>query len=365
LEGYWKDIRVKNNHRINRRKSGFTLVELLVVIAIIGILIALLLPAVQAAREAARRSSCTNNLKQIGLAILNYESAKKKFPPGRLGCNSAGGKCAPYCNSAVNNALNQNQATSGFVPLMNFMEGGSLYQLASIDQSSNGYFGMWIESTDSGVQSAWMDAARLQVVSTRPPVMGCPSSTAVPVMTDQTMIEYTWPGLKVPAATGSYALCAGDLGPSYMTGSILGATKKSWLECGNTGMFLLKTARTRRQITDGTSKTFAAGEVMKGDDPNSFNVWSYAFRTGSVLRNTENPLNTPPGIPSTSPGSDCLYPPACWNGAFGSDHKGGANFVFVDGHVSFVTENIDLSVYRAASTVAGPIQGSEPPITGL
>src|SRR5881397_3768235 len=71
------------------KRSGFTLVELLVVIAIIGILIALLLPAVQAAREASRRSSCANNLKQVGLAFLSFEGAKKAFPAGRYGCEDA------------------------------------------------------------------------------------------------------------------------------------------------------------------------------------------------------------------------------------------------------------------------------------
>ncbi|NUQ62818.1 MAG: DUF1559 domain-containing protein, partial [Pirellulales bacterium] len=72
-------------------RRGFTLVELLVVIAIIGILIALLLPAVQAAREAARRSSCKNNLRQIGLALHNYQSARRTFPPGVLGTSGTSG----------------------------------------------------------------------------------------------------------------------------------------------------------------------------------------------------------------------------------------------------------------------------------
>ena len=94
-----------------RKSNGFTLVELLVVIAIIGILVGLLLPAVQAAREAARRMQCSNNVKQIALATFNYESAHKKFPPGRMGPDWMRGGSArqSYTNY---NSVNQSAGSS-------------------------------------------------------------------------------------------------------------------------------------------------------------------------------------------------------------------------------------------------------------
>ena len=115
-------------HRPLRR--AFTLVELLVVIAIIGILIALLLPAVQAAREAARRSQCTNNLKQLGLALQNYHNVNKKFPPGRYGCDGYRGAECAIANTQLQYYCNM----SGFVLLLPFLEEQVLYtQLGPFD----------------------------------------------------------------------------------------------------------------------------------------------------------------------------------------------------------------------------------------
>src|SRR5947207_3175804 len=115
-----------NFHRGNvpmAARRGFTLVELLVVIAIIGILVALLLPAIQSAREAARRSQCVNNLKQWGLAALNHESALKAFPPGASGCYH---KTDPNCPCTDDKQCHR---ASGFVMMLPYMEETALYNL--------------------------------------------------------------------------------------------------------------------------------------------------------------------------------------------------------------------------------------------
>src|SRR5262245_11369069 len=110
-------IRRQPNLPFGNRSQGFTLVELLVVIAIIGILVALLLPAIQAAREAARRSQCVNNEKQQGAALLNYEASRKKFPSGRHGCD---GGIELRCNANV--SMLYRNGMSAFVLILPYME---------------------------------------------------------------------------------------------------------------------------------------------------------------------------------------------------------------------------------------------------
>ena len=145
-----KDVN-KNSGIKNSR--GFTLVELLVVIAIIGVLVALLLPAVQAAREAARRMSCSNNLKQYGIAQLNYESTKKTFPPARPGpdatssqeVRSIGRPAGPRASGG--NGY-ERSGVSGFVLVLPFMEQQALYNQFDIDRGD----GVWLSSVS---QVSW------------------------------------------------------------------------------------------------------------------------------------------------------------------------------------------------------------------
>jgi prepilin-type N-terminal cleavage/methylation domain-containing protein/prepilin-type processing-associated H-X9-DG protein len=326
-----------------RIRYAFTLIELLVVIAIIGILVALLLPAVQAAREAARRSSCSNNLKQIGLALVNHEGAKKAYPPGRFQDdtgspgNTCFGKCALASN--VTEPLKQT-AASGFVFALPYMEGSDLYQLASFEAG-----GIW-----NAFVSTWPDASRTEMIRSRPATFVCPSSTFEPLITDSAMLS-GW-GTTSPAATGSYALNHGHLGPGTLPSSQYpgNSVNGTFQKCANTGMFLYCRPIKRREISDGLSKTIAAGEIRHGDTVQSLNIWSLASRFTSSLRNTSNPVNTPPCLPQYA--GFCGVSHSNQNSAFASEHTGGAQFVFADGHVSFISENIDMPTYQAASTIA-------------
>jgi prepilin-type N-terminal cleavage/methylation domain-containing protein/prepilin-type processing-associated H-X9-DG protein len=301
-------------------RRGFTLVELLVVIAIIGVLVALLLPAVQAAREAARRSQCTNNLKQIGIAFHNYHDIVNRLPPGRMGCD---------CNTATTSSMGDfkcgsrpsstRPGTSGFAMIAPQLEMLPWYdaigwQKGAIEPASG------CGTTDD--HAGWDAPAIVKLLATRPKVMVCPSDTAQSV--------------NGRYAVGSYAMNHGTIGPSKTTDQNM--------KHFNTGVFMYVTEIALQHITDGTANTFAAGEVYDGHATNNINFWMIASRHTHSLRTTENPVNQKPGTGINLSGN---------NGAFGSRHPGGAMFVFCDGHVSFIPNNIDLTVYRALSTRGG------------
>ena len=153
--------------------------------------------------------------------------------------------------------------------------------------------------------------------------------------------------LDTTSSVGSYAAMSGQTNKYLLKNS----------QCLSNGLFVYKFKRKVKQITDGTSKTIAFGEVQAPDTPHGYNIWTQAFHNGSTMRETVNAINTPPGpvpdLANWKPLSECKYAPACWNGAFGSDHGGGALFCFADGHVSFVSEEVSSIIYRNAATYNG------------
>jgi prepilin-type processing-associated H-X9-DG protein len=312
------------------------LVELLVVIAIIGILVALLLPAIQAAREAARRMSCSNNLKQYGVAMQNYHDVKKEFPPARPGPDASNSKEVlavgrPAGPRATGGKGYERSGASGFVLMLPFLESQDLYDEFDIETGE----GIWLSGV-SGV--SWRTPRKELAMGTRPEFVVCPSSTTLPTTE---MPQYqSWAA--VPA-TGSYAFCAGHRGINKF------GVDACLVKHHNTGIHLYWTRVKINEITDGTSKTFSVGETIEGHTQSSSNMWTYTLRFGDCYRVTEVALNTPPGVEANSAGDN----PGNFNGAFASHHPGGAQFQYADGHIEFVTEDIDLDTYQNLSTIGG------------
>ncbi len=285
---------------LGRSRRGFTLVELLVVIAIIATLIGLLLPAVQTAREAARRSACSNQLKQLSLGMAIHEEAKKCYPAGREGSDTCDG--APVIG----------ENTSGFVHILPYIEQASLYS----------EYTRLAAATTPKANVPQVFATSL--FSETPGAFRCPSNVKPLSGADTT-------GARPEVGYGCYAMCQGHQGPS--AGIDCKKTKTQ-----NTGMALYVTKVKRKQLLDGTSKTLLIGEVPDPTSPQ--NRWWFALRHQDSMRSTDNPVNTPAGQGVTYPAAGGV------NGAFGSQHPGGAMFALVDGSVRFVEEAIDLTVYR-------------------
>ena len=299
--------------------QGFTLVELLVVIAIIGILVGLLLPAVQAAREAARRMQCSNNLKQIGLAMHNYESTMKCFPAAnivRVGSPMRGdgftwhARILPY--------LEQNALYDRIAPLM---------------------------GTDVGNQ----DSAE-QVFAgktTRLPMYQCPSHPS---------------GVSNPSKNGyqlsTYNAVCGNT--TFNDDQLDEATDVGY---NGNGMFYMNSRTRFGDIPDGSSNTYMVAEVqdeLKGA-PNSNRMPGsdrrYIFSGDSdnnpptdvseylIGMETDDPINVNQRDADGYFNNDGEYA--------GSFHTGGAHFALGDGSIRFISQNINLTAYRAMSTRNG------------
>ncbi len=319
-----------------RPRPAFTLVELLVVIAIIGILVGLLLPAVQAAREAARRMQCSNNLKQLGLAFHNYESATKSFPinyatRGKLGFPNNGPGIA-------------NSGRSWLQMVLPYIEQTPLYN--NID------FTVGLQPKSSAATTP-VGRNRL-VAATIVPTFLCPSddSNEGGRLLSRSDLNETSAPADAWAVTG-YKACAGSNWNAGLFAWVnSGATGVGGKNAGqsdglNLGNGVICSNQTNvngttrmRDVTDGTSNTFIIGEAMPG-----WSQWNWWYNPNAVTATTAIPLNRVLRVAKNI---------GDWpnNYAFASRHVGGGQFASADGSVRFVSDNIDTVTYRAFATVS-------------
>jgi prepilin-type N-terminal cleavage/methylation domain-containing protein/prepilin-type processing-associated H-X9-DG protein len=349
-----RKIRMTSRSNMSRPgRIGFTLVELLVVIAIIGVLVALLLPAIQAAREAARRMQCANNLKQIGLACLNYETARKVFPSGVETDTASGGNTRVF---------------SGWTrEIMDYSENPALKAMYKPENATP--------------PVSVIDPAAQAFRETQVPMYTCPSDFPMEIVVPHTgpapstspasqfmpgsyrgnagrgngdVTWYLYEDIPTPGAVGTGGIHDGWRGPLHAV-----------VRKGGTQHWLQK--EPLKAITDGTTKTMLAGESTNVFAPRR-TFWAYTYGNGVLSQPTPYAGTllgdycrcSPPG---TTPCGTAVWPEpatgvtygtsnrACMSGWF-SGHPSGMNMVMCDGSVDFMSWDTEMDVFIVKGSIA-------------
>jgi prepilin-type N-terminal cleavage/methylation domain-containing protein/prepilin-type processing-associated H-X9-DG protein len=323
-------------------KSGFTLVELLVVIAIIGVLVALLLPAIQAAREAARRSQCVNNLKQLGIAMQNYHDTYRELPKGNVSC------CWGTWQMAI-------------LPFIEQAQLGDRYQFIpkSIVTFDPKY------QYDSNNTTVTPNVTNLDVVRTRIPTLTCPSDEPQTIQTDAAPTQHNYVvNYGTTNHTGqNFAPSMPESNPAFvkhLPGPFIGF---DFPPNNDPSGSQFKIQRTFKQISDGLSNTMLASETVQGQDGDHRGLtwwgWSAGFETLSGPNSGKDYMQQAAyckdkdkdGGSPANPLCDGQGGPNLTRSAARSRHPGGVNVAMCDGSVDYKTDDIDLLTWRAASSM--------------
>lgn len=317
---------------IRYRRSGFTLIELLVVIAIIALLVALLLPAVQQVREAARKTQCQDHLHNFAVALHDYESAFQRFPPGWVGASHA----APSGHDMFGN--------NGFgwgTFVLPFMEQKPLYSQLDLQRSI-------------------IDPVNLPHLKTPIDVFICPSD---PQPETWEIEDEHAPG--TPLATLASANYVGVFGsgPDQPGGRELEDCLDDYenngpgTQCRGNGLMFHNSAIRMANITDGTSNTLAVGERLTtpfGTQLKHHSTWA------GVVPHGEEGMARILGLTDHTPNSNNAGGGVYHLDDFSSHHNGGVQFATCDGRCVFLSENLDADVYQWLSTIAGGELGRVP-----
>jgi len=303
------------NYSATLRRSAFTLVELLVVIAIIGVLVALLLPAIQAAREAARRTECTNHLKQIGLAVQLYHDTKKQFPLGRNLPNALGVSWAFY--------------------ILPYLEENAVF--------------------DSYVKTARVDsAANIRAMRTPVATYACPSRRTAAA--DRNFDNDDNPPLVLSAAAlGDYAANAGnDMDTGMVSGNIVAKN----VDLSVAGPIFSGSRINGRHVTDGLSNTLSVGEkFMPPQKPTWPEVMVHYHQRDTAIMASDTRQTILAGTKfGLANGPDDATPLPLgeeFEERFGGPHPGVTLFVFLDGHEDGLDNSIEIAALKALGSVGG------------
>jgi prepilin-type N-terminal cleavage/methylation domain-containing protein/prepilin-type processing-associated H-X9-DG protein len=321
-----------------RHHRAFTLIELLVVVAIIGVLVGLLLPAVQAARESARRMHCANNLKQVGLALQSFHEAHEAFPAGNFA--QTAGVCPGSQRPGID-APSEDRA-NWMISILSYLEEKGLYE--AYDQTT------YNEARENG-------RVRERSVAT----YLCPSDVAA----DEPIVPALGPasefGLNVPYMPGSYRGAAGRSdGQRFLDWSLDVSYPRRWRGPLHVVGVLGFVAESLATIEDGSSNTLMVGESTTRTGLPYRTLWAYSYAFYSLSSTTPQARTLWADYDRCrSAGGDGLSLP-CRRG-WGSLHAGGLNFLLCDGAVRFIDRGIDVRLFADLGTIAGRESARLPP----